>query len=58
MKIINVEKNNQNFTRILNSNNESNENTEFIKEIEFVDSSESKNYSDINLKEFSRNLSK
>ena len=54
-KIISIEKNNQNVTRILNSNNESNENTEFIKEIEFVDSSESKNYSDINLREFSSN---
>ena len=53
-KIISIEKNKQNFNRILN-NNESNENTELIKEIEYIDSSEYKNYSDINLREFSSN---
>ena len=53
-KIISIEKNNKN-VRILNSNNESNENTELIQEIEYVDSSEYKNYSDINLREYSSN---
>ncbi len=57
-KIISIEKNKQNFNRILNSNNESNENTELIQEIEYIDSSEYKNYSDINLREYSSNIEK